>query len=290
MSNNSQLEMQSWQQSCMPIYLNHAAMTSDPVERMKLFITQGLAQQYYDFELAKPLNPILGETFQMTGQDGSKIYLEQTSHHPPRSHWVIDGPNNSYTFTGHGSFDIKSGPRTADVIITGHKKIVFKDGQTIKCSLTDNKLWNIFVGTLSWQSVGKQTFEDEANGIKAYIKFDAYRFKKQDFIQGEIEKDGKKICSIEGNYMGYVDFDGVRYWDLRDEAQFPKHFKPDLAEANPLPSDSTKRLDRMFLRELDYDTAQNEKENLEELQRKDRKLRETCEKRRANGGPKFANI
>ena len=44
------------------------------------------------------------------------------------------------------------------------------------------------------------------------------------------------------------------------------------------------------MRDLDYDAAQSEKENLEELQRKDRKLRETCEKRRANGGPKFANI
>lgn len=29
-------------------------------------------------------------------------------------------------------------------------------------------------------------------------------------------QNGKLICRIKGNYMGYVDFDGVRYWDARE--------------------------------------------------------------------------
>ena len=90
--------------------------------------------------------------------------------------------------------------------------------------------------------------------------------------------------------MGYIDFDGVRYWDLRDEIQFPKHFKPQWLEKNPLPSDSTKRGDRMQLCLNDYDEAQKEKELLEEMQRHDRKLREACEKRRKEGGPKYGKV
>lgn len=86
--------------------------------------------------------------------------------------------------------------------------------------------------------------------------------------------------------MGYIDFDKIRYWDLRDEDQFPKHFKPDYPDPDALPSDSMKREDRLLLCEDDYEAAQNEKENLEELQRHDRKLRETVEKRRENGGSK----
>ena len=105
----------------MPIFLNYAATLTDPLERMKLFMTQNIAQQYYDFILSKPLNPILGETFQCFGQDGASIYIEQTSHHPPRSHWYIDGPDGLYKCTGYGSFDVKSGPRSSDIIITGHK-------------------------------------------------------------------------------------------------------------------------------------------------------------------------
>jgi len=56
----------------MPIFLNYAAtMTTDPLERMKLAITQNISCQYYGFILEKPLNPILGETFQAVGQDGA---------------------------------------------------------------------------------------------------------------------------------------------------------------------------------------------------------------------------
>ena len=61
----------------MPVYLNFAALcTDDPVERMKLVIAQNVSYAYYDKIFEKPLNPILGETYQCYGQDGAKIYLE----------------------------------------------------------------------------------------------------------------------------------------------------------------------------------------------------------------------
>ena len=56
--------------------------------------------------------------------------------------------------------------------------------------------------------------------IKASIKFGAYTLKKQDFFCGEIEVNGKKVCEIVGNYSGYIDIDGVRYWDIRDDEEF----------------------------------------------------------------------
>ena len=65
--------------------------------------------------------------------------------------------------------------------------------------------------------------------------------------------------------MGHIDFDGVRYWDLRDEEHSPKQFKPYQLVPNSLPSDSTSRPDRNKLVENDYDAAQEEKENLEQL-------------------------
>lgn len=242
MASKSQLEFQSWQQSVMSIYFNYAATeVTDPLERLKLFLAANIAQSYYDALIEKPLNPVLGETYHTVGQDGAKIYVEQTSHHPPRSHWYIDGPQGNYIVTGHGAFDVKAGPRMANIIISGHKKVVFKDGQTIKCDLSDNLLYNIFVGTIGFQTIGKQTFEDEGNGLTGFIKYGAYTMKKQDFIWGEIFKDGKKVCTIEGNYMGYMDFDKKRYWDLRDEETFPKHFRPAEEVPDVLPSDSTKR-------------------------------------------------
>ena len=77
----------------------------------------------------------------------------------------------------------------------------------------------MLIGTASIQTTGRFTIEDEANGLEGYVEMGAYKLKAQDFFYGEINKDGKKVCTIEGNYMGYIDFDGVRYWDLRDEEE-----------------------------------------------------------------------
>lgn len=112
--------------------------------------------------------------------------------------------------------------------------------------------------------------------------------KTQDYFRGEIMQYGQKIVDIYGCYMGYMDFNGVRYFDTRkvDQIYFPIIAVKDKA----LPSDSTKRIDSTTLAAKDMPEAQKMKELLEELQRKDRKLRETVELRREKGGPKFAKI
>lgn len=48
-----------------------------------------------------PLNPILGETYQVEKENGTKLYLEQTCHHPPTSHYYLIGPNNKYKIFGY---------------------------------------------------------------------------------------------------------------------------------------------------------------------------------------------
>ena len=65
-----------FQNSTMPIYLNYAASLNDPLERFKLVMVQSLNWYHYTSLFEKPLNPILGETYQAIGQDGSMIYLE----------------------------------------------------------------------------------------------------------------------------------------------------------------------------------------------------------------------
>jgi len=79
--------------------------------------------------------------------------------------------------------------------------------------------------------------------------------------------------------MGFIDFDGVRYWDLRDSDQFM--YFPIPFGKRSLESDSTKRADSVTLATGNVEQAQVEKERLEVLQRGDRKLREAAAKRRA---------
>ena len=56
--------------------MNRASKTSDPVERMKLVMSANFSWYFYNAIFVKPLNPILGETYQCYGQDGTKIYME----------------------------------------------------------------------------------------------------------------------------------------------------------------------------------------------------------------------
>ena len=100
----------------LPIFMNKAAATDDPIERMKLVMTANFSWFIYNYMFTKPLNPILGETYQCHGQDGSKIYLEQTAHHPPRSHFQVDGPDGAYCMNGYLEYEIYSGLSSSTVI------------------------------------------------------------------------------------------------------------------------------------------------------------------------------
>lgn len=50
----------------------------------------------------KPFNPILGETWEAGLPDGSSIFMEQISHHPPVSAFHLEGPGwSSRPYTMH---------------------------------------------------------------------------------------------------------------------------------------------------------------------------------------------
>ena len=98
-----------------PIYLNMAANHIDPLERLKFVIVATVSGFHLSSHVLKPLNPILGETFEMFYEDGSKIYLDQTSHHPPVSHYIMFGPNKSYKMYGYSNFTSSAGMNSLKV-------------------------------------------------------------------------------------------------------------------------------------------------------------------------------
>lgn len=79
----------------------------------------------------KPLNPILGETYQATMSDGSTVFVEQVCHHPPISYLSVVGPNNLYHFSGYSAFAIKAYINSISLEVTGQKTVEFPDGSKI---------------------------------------------------------------------------------------------------------------------------------------------------------------
>eukprot|EP00356_Strombidium_inclinatum_P002296 CAMPEP_0170480892 /NCGR_PEP_ID=MMETSP0208-20121228/1550_1 /TAXON_ID=197538 /ORGANISM="Strombidium inclinatum, Strain S3" /LENGTH=119 /DNA_ID=CAMNT_0010753507 /DNA_START=1849 /DNA_END=2208 /DNA_ORIENTATION=- len=116
----------------MARYLNAAALTKDPIERMKLVMVASVCFMYCNHSWGKPLNPILGETYQAFAEDGTIVSVEQISHHPPVSYLLMEGPNNLYRFSGYSDFAIKAWINSITLDVGGVKKVAFPDGTEIE--------------------------------------------------------------------------------------------------------------------------------------------------------------
>jgi hypothetical protein len=102
--------------------------------------------------------------------------------------------------------------------------------------------------------VGRCDFKDEKNGITGhYFLGQGGPTKKspKDYLVGEISKNGKVISEIRGNYMGWIEFDGERYFDVREMQNFKAFQIPESITCSSaqnsfrkkLQSDATERLD-----------------------------------------------
>ena len=153
-----------------PLYMNAAAQTDNPVERLIYIMVASVAFIHPTHQFEKPLNPILGETYEALGQDGTKIYLEQTEHRPPISHFLMEGPDNMYKFHGWNSFTAKAWLNSVTLYVEGHKTFEFKDGTKITWNSQGDQLNNIFMGTLGHQLTGKIEFNYKEQGLYGWYE------------------------------------------------------------------------------------------------------------------------
>jgi len=208
--------------SCMmlPMYLGRAAQVSDPVERLKLTVVGTISSFVHTSTFLKPLNPVLGETLSASYEDGTQLFSEQTFHHPPISHIYLIGPRNLYRgygyyqFASHAHLNSFSVP-SIQIGNSGHRTIEFADGQKIVHTFPDEQYSGAFLGTFRHESLGTLEFKDEANQLTCVVKISGVRGKPSDYVDGTVTHRGQVISKMRGTYLGYFEFDGVRYWDHR---------------------------------------------------------------------------
>lgn len=172
-----------------------------------------------------------------------------------------------------------------DLVVKGGKWVEFQDGTIITYQPHQDKVLNSLWGTLVHLICGKCEFEDKKNGITGWYEIGFDKKKPMDYFSGEISKDGKVVSKMHGNQMGYIDFDGIRYWDVRDQVNYRVQ-GVDL-EKEAVGSDCRNRMDSQQHKAGNMVEAQQSKTNIENLQRNDRKLREASDKRRSEGGKKI---
>jgi len=93
--------------------------------------------------------------------------------------------------------------------------------------------------------------------------------KTSDYFQGEIKLKNIVVSKILGSYLGFIEFNNIRYWDIRENIEI-KSYEVD----KQLRSSSIYREDKNLLGENKVEDAQKMKDKIEDAQRADRKLRQ----------------
>jgi hypothetical protein len=249
-----------------PLYINRAVGVKDRVERMKLVITSMLGSFVNTSTFEKPLNPILGETQVAEMEDGTRMFAEQISHHPPVSAFFVEG--TGYKIHGHFNYTAKAGLNSVTVTNVGKRVFEFYDRHRITVTCPEELFSGTFMGTMRHESLGTIDVSDN-QGNFCKISIGKEKGKPSDYLRGVIMNGNNlEMSELQGTYLGFLEFDGVRYWDARYVRPFRVKF------LQVLESDSECRKDMRVLRAGNIDEAQNAKEELENLQRFDRKLRE----------------
>eukprot|EP00823_Brevimastigomonas_motovehiculus_P008100 TRINITY_DN736_c0_g1_i1.p1 TRINITY_DN736_c0_g1~~TRINITY_DN736_c0_g1_i1.p1 ORF type:complete len:445 (-),score=115.35 TRINITY_DN736_c0_g1_i1:164-1438(-) len=278
-----------------PAFLNKAALATDAVERFKYCIAFAVSGLHLAARQLKPFNPILGETYQSFFKDGTALFMEQTSHHPPISSFSVTGPQKAYHFWGSNEVTAHFRPTGLSGCQVGVNNIDFPDGTRITYQMPTVWVTGVIFGDRQFYWSQKMTFEDKKNGLVCTVNFDADKATglsslwsssgQLDVIRGEIcvvgsgkkGEDKKCISKLEGSWMESVSFDGKTYWKRQDVKPF-KLIDP--ADSEVLPSDCRFREDLSALVKGDQDLSQKMKETLEEKQRYDAKLRQQSEEQR----------
>eukprot|EP00347_Sterkiella_histriomuscorum_P004889 403358700 len=304
--------------SFSPIFLTRASQTPDHLERFKLVIANAVSSIYLCCAQNKPFNPILGETLQAQFSDGTEVYCEHTSHHPPISNFYVHPKDRKgYEFWGFYEF---VGSMSGNSLRAGQKgpnNIKFEDGQHIRYSLVDSKLGGTIMGDRTVEGVGNMVFEDLTNNFKCVLFFNTYQKSgfwtvtetgKKDEFFGVIYKTKQPIDPVASFKSYYIK--GAK--DIPDISKIEPEIEEKLATVTGswlrelkiddqvywnidqdkplrqipmldksqfvLPSDWRYRDDLIWLKYENIPIAHNWKVRMEVQQRYDRKLRQLNQK------------
>ena len=185
--------------SFAPDLLGKAGSCKDKEEAFKYVILFSLSALFRSSEQLKPLNPMLGETYECEWKDGTKFYLEHTCHTPPISHLYIKSSKNLFIVSGYIDLEMggvmKAMIKNSMQMIPKGKITVFLPALNQKISFQFPK---ITMGGALWGQryiyfSDHMKFQDVENNLKAVIVF----------ANGRKELKGKRIHDIYGKFFKY---------------------------------------------------------------------------------------
>jgi oxysterol-binding protein-related protein 3/6/7 len=278
--------------------ISKAAEEEDSLMRM-LHVAAFSISQYggTQFRCSKPFNPILGETFEMKAKNW-KFVAEQVSHHPPISACYVD--HKKYELWANSHLKTKFWGKSLEFKPLGNINIKFKDNDDHFIIARPNSLvQNIIIGNMYIDHTGDSLVVNKRTGEKAIVKFKALGFFQNKKNRGKITASihnsaGEEVYEIFGKWTESIFYrrvgdkkdEGTLLWsfpDIPEDWESIYHFTDftlqlnmltdDMAQILP-PTDSRFRSDQRMLENGQLKQANNEKQRLEEKQRRRRKIME----------------
>jgi len=190
--------------------LTHASTIADSALRM-LYVAVFTAAPYASTinRVAKPFNPLLGETFEFTDKTQEfRFVTEQVSHHPPICATMGESPR--WDFYGESHVDSKFNGRSFNIKHLGkwfvHMRPDDKDSpeeEVYSFMKPDNSVIGILVGKPEVDNVGSTRIDNHTTGdyCMLYYKARGWTMAGAYEVRGEIfDKDGKKRWVLGGHW------------------------------------------------------------------------------------------
>uniref|UniRef100_A0A8C1M0F1 Oxysterol-binding protein n=1 Tax=Cyprinus carpio TaxID=7962 RepID=A0A8C1M0F1_CYPCA len=276
--------------------LDKAAHTQDPFERMvyiATFAVSGYASSHYRAG-GKPFNPVLGETYECDRPDkGFRYVAEQVSHHPPIS--ACHAESKNYIFWQDVRWRNKFWGKSMEIVPVGTTHVVLPGfGDHYEWIKVTSCIHNILSGQRWIEHYGEISIKN-SNSEKCQCKVTFIKAKYWNSSMNEVEgaitdHKGKVVHKLfgkwhEGMYCGSPP-SATCIWrtnpmppDYEQYYGFTK-FAMELNELDPLtkpllpPTDTRLRFDQRLLEEGNIESAEMQKQRIEQLQRERRRVLE----------------
>jgi hypothetical protein len=294
--------------------LDSAAERSDSAERM-VYVAGFAASEYASTigRVAKPFNPLLGETFEYVRPDkGYRFFIEQVSHHPPIGAAYAEGAK--WEYYGESSVKSKFYGKSFEINPLGTWFLRLKPTHGPEELYTWKKITSSVVGIITGNptidNYGLMEVKNHTTGETAVLDFKQRGWKASSafLVAGKVtDANGVPKWSIGGRWNdkiyarptpGYEDENlgtstksqesnqAILVWEAGPRPQgIPFNLTPFVVTLNALPprlqpllapTDSRFRPDQRAMEEGNYDIASEEKNRVEEKQRARRREREAA--------------
>lgn len=157
-----------------------AGIVDDPGKRM-VFVAGYAASSYSSTidRIAKPFNPLLGETFEYSRPDkGYRMFSEQVSHHPPVGALIAESPR--WDFYGASNVKSKFNGRSFDINPLGLWYITLRpnkgcevEEEVYSFRKVTSSVVGIITGSPTVDNYGDMEIRNHTLGYKCILKFKA---------------------------------------------------------------------------------------------------------------------